>query len=437
MHAKLSLRLLAATVLCVVQGIGAVPALCQAGSEEEVAQTVIMTNIEFKPTRVTAAVGDKIRFINQDKFEHDIYVVRTANRNIVLISRTTIAAGKSIVITLEEGGLFTLYCTIHGGMSALISTTGSFELSEEDKKKFASMKVLPPIVKTGEELFWDRAQCHRCHQMGDRGDGLRGPNLQDIGFRAVQTADKLGLGAATAYIMQSLMEPSAHIVEGYSDDMPKVYQPPVDLGEEDLKAIVTYLQSQGGEVDTWAVSFDAQKLATGPALNPFTAGDPVRGHAVFQDMRCFSCHQVGDQKAISIGPDLTAIGAFRNWAWLAQSLIDPNAEVGANWQSATVYLKLDEDEWEEEDEISGILRKNTTEEVILLVASDRLVTIAGDRVDRVEVDTQSRMAANFGELVTFQQMADLVRYLQSLKGPTNPASPETKEPKPVSLNNSK
>ena len=36
------------------------------------------------------AVGDTVRFINKDKFDHDVYLVRTANRNDVLVPTTTI-----------------------------------------------------------------------------------------------------------------------------------------------------------------------------------------------------------------------------------------------------------------------------------------------------------------------------------------------------------
>ena len=323
-----------------------------AARDAEPNHTVLLTKIEFRPNRLQVAVGDTVRFINQDKFEHDVYLVRTANRNDVIVPTTTIPAGQGITVTIEEEGLYTLYCTIHGGMTAKITTTGSFELTEQEKKRAAARKVIPPIVKTGEDLYWGRAQCHRCHMVEERGTNLRGPNHQDLGFRAQSQAQKIGLSSGTEYIVQSIMDPSAHIVEGYSDDMPKVYQAPIDLGAEEIKALVAYLQSQGGEVDSWSINISQQTLKTKLAASPFGRGDPRRGEVVFKEMACASCHRVGDRAAISVGPELTAIGAFRNWIWLAQAVIDPNAEIGINWRDATVYLKpgvsLPGDELEEE-----------------------------------------------------------------------------------------
>jgi len=395
------------------------PVVSQAfGQEGEADQTVLLTNIEFKPNQITVKAGDTIKFTNRDKFKHDVYLVRTANRNVVIVPATTIEPGKSVIITMKEEGLFSLYCTIHGGMRGMVSTTGKFELSDAEKKKFAHVKVIPPIVHLGEELFWGRAQCFRCHKVGDRGDGLQGPNLQDIGFRAAARARKLGLGSATAYIVQSVMHPEAVLVEGYSNAMPKVYQPPIDLNEDEIKAIIAYLQSQGGDVDTWAIEINQQLLDTTPGLDPFRFGDPARGKLVFKKTGCNSCHAVGNEKAVSIGPELTAIGAYHNWSEISTSIIQPNAEIGKNWTDVIVYLK-------DGDAIPGVLRKNSTDEVILLVGpGDKTRTIPGDQVDEVRVSTMTRMAANYAELLTFRQMADLVSYLESLKG--EPAEPPSK-----------
>lgn len=507
---KRDFTMVSISLLCCAAALfGSPGALSAEKPKDKPDHTVELTNIEFKPNRLKVSMGETIRFINRDKFDHDVYLVRTANRNDVLVPATTIPSGGSVTVQIDQEGLFTLYCTIHGGMTAKITTTGTFELTEAEKERAAARKVIPPIVKTGEALYWGRAQCHRCHMVGDRGDGLRGPNHQDLGFRAAARAKKLGLSSATEYIVQSIMEPSAHIVEGYSDDMPKVYQAPIDLGEAEIKALVAYLQSQGGEVDTWAININKQTLATRLAPSPFVHGDARRGRRVFQSMGCGSCHTVGDQKAVSIAPELTAIGAFRNWVWLVQAVTDPNAEIGANWKDVTVYLKpgvtpatdASEDvgaaveDWDfdataeetpapeptgteaelaeardrmaqlrrhiltlerrragvefaepqepsapEPDDapvetdgaeenvafgesVLGVLRKESADGVTLFVAGNRLLTIPRSQIARVVVSRKSRMATNYGEMMTFQQLADLVRYLESLKGmPATPSS---------------
>ena len=499
-------RFLSAMILSAVC-LGAVPTTGVA-QEAKPDHAVALTNIEFKPNRLHVKVGDTIRFTNKDKFDHDVYLVRTANRNDVMLPATTIHAGGSVTVTIDQEGLFTLYCTIHGGMTAKITTTGTFELTEEEKKRAAARKVIPPIVKVGEELYWGHGQCHRCHMMGERGKNLRGPNHQDLGFRAGARAQKFGLSSGTEYIVQSILEPSAHIVEGYSDDMPKVYQPPINLTKDDITALVAYLQSQGGEVDTWSINLNAQTLATPLEPSPFRHGDVARGEKVFLDMGCRSCHTVGDRPGLSVAPDLTAIGAYRNWTWLASSIIDPSAEVGANWRDATVYLKpgvtvptdqsfesdedFDEEEFSDDavdtaaaapdelaaarealqklqahiaeleakgavalpgdtpsgqaarptsqvstadaadanadasadadedfeygESVPGVLRENSADHVTLLIGPDRFATFPRDQVVRVKMSAGSRMASNYGELMTFQQLADLIQYLESLKG---------------------
>jgi len=377
--------------------------------------TVRLRDIEFVPNRVKLKPGDRVRFVNKDSFKHDVYLVNAANPNDVLVPARILSGGETITVPIDREGLFQLYCTIHGGMSGKVTTTGSFELTEEQKKAAAKIKVVPPIAKDGEDLFWGRAQCHQCHRIGERGDGTRGPDLSMIGFRAKSKAERLGLDSATAYLTQSLREPSAHIVEGFSDDMPYVYQPPINLSIDDLTAIIAYLQSQGGEVDTWSISIDEGQLASAPAYNPFAIGDPKRGREVFLEFGCDSCHPVGDHPSVSPGPDLTEIGAYRPWTWLAQSIFDPNAEIGANWKYATTFVQSTGG-YGGEEMVAGILRKNTEDQVVMLIDSNERTEIDGERVNRVEIQKESKMPTNFPELFTVQQTADLIEYLRSLRG---------------------
>ncbi|MFQ5705416.1 MAG: c-type cytochrome [Gemmatimonadales bacterium] len=378
-------------------------------------KTIELTDIEFHPGRLMAQPGDTLTFVNKDEFEHDVYIVRAANRNVVVVPPTTIQPGETLHVPIGQKGVFNLYCTIHGGMTGKITTTGSFELSQEEKQQVAALKTLPPIVKTGETLFWGDAQCSHCHKIGDRGEGARGPNLADIGFRAGPRGQKLGLGSATGYLIQSIMEPGAYVVEGYTNDMATVYQPPIDLSAEQIQAVVSYLQSQGGEVDTWAMDINEQKLATLPQMNPFRNGDPERGREVWDDMGCNSCHTVGDEPGTSAGPDLTAIGAYRNWTWLAESLLEPNKEIGKNWVYTTVYYEPEDSRFVSEKSVDGFIRKNDANGVQILTMSKEIMSIPANKLKRVEPSETSKMPTNYGELLTFEQTADLIAYLLSIK----------------------
>ncbi|MFQ5675659.1 MAG: c-type cytochrome, partial [bacterium] len=164
-----------------------------------------------------------------------------------------------------------------------------------------------------------------------------------------------------------------------------------------------------------AVDIDENKLDTVPTLNPFVHGDATRGKTLFADAGCPSCHTVGEQKSVSPGPDLTEIGAYRNWAWLAESIIDPNAEIGSNWKYTTIYLKPAKNSFRKEKIVFGFLRENSEEQVKIVNDRNQLETFSGDQVKRVEASTVSKMPTNYSEILTFQQMSDLLSYLQTLK----------------------
>lgn len=381
-------------------------------SPSEGTTTVILVDIEFQPERLRLDVGDTVEFANKDRFEHNVYIVRTANPNVVLHPAESVPPGESVRMVVPEKGVYTVYCTIHGGMTARLSTTGSFELTEAERREAARLAPsLPPIVRTGETLFWGEAQCYRCHTVSDSGDAIRGPNLGDIGFRSRFQAKEAGLASGTEYLVQAIMEPEAYIVPGYTRDMPKVYRSPIGLREEQIKAVIAYLQSQGGEVDTWAVDVDRRQLQVEPAFNPFRSGDLLRGKATFKEVGCGNCHAVGSEGG-GVGPELTAIGAYRNWEWLAESILDPDAEIGHEWTGATVFPY-----WGET--VSGMLRANTDSVVTLMVMADEFESFPRSEVERVEISETSSMPRNYSQILTFRQIADIVIYLENLKGEEN------------------
>lgn len=386
-------------------------------------RTVELSDIEFQPRRIQAAPGQPVRFVNRDPFEHDVYIVDAADTSRVVQPATLLGPDESITVTPGERAVFSVYCTIHGGMEARLTTTGSFELSPEQRARAQAQRAaLPPVVADGERLFWNEAQCHQCHRMGERGDALRGPDLKNIGLRASAQAERLGLGDGTEYIVQSILDPSAYLVEGYSDDMATVYEPPIDLDAKRLEAIVTYLQAQGGEVDTWGIEIPESRLDPPRPYDPFATGDPQRGREVFVDVaKCHSCHPVGDEKPVAMGPDLGEIGRYRSWTWLIESILEPNAEIGANWKSATVTLKSGETR-------SGVLQRRTGSTVELMTAGNEVQTIPADQVRKVDVEETSRMPGNYDEVLTYTQMADLVAYLKSLEGRPHPAQEDAERP---------
>ena len=96
--------------------------------------------------------------------------------------------------------------------------------------------------EAGESLFFGRGKCSTCHSIGERGSAIRCPNLgitdapytlgmpiaQRAVERAKERASKTGQPyTAVDYLVESHYAPSAYVVQGFKDEMPVVWQPPI------------------------------------------------------------------------------------------------------------------------------------------------------------------------------------------------------------------
>jgi cytochrome c oxidase subunit 2 len=79
--------------------------------------------------------------------------------------------------------------------------------------------------------------CATCHTLD--GTSLVGPSLKGIGDRAATQVAGL---SAEDYIRQSILDPSAHLVEGYDDLMNKNYAD--SLSEQDINDLIAFLLTQ-------------------------------------------------------------------------------------------------------------------------------------------------------------------------------------------------
>lgn len=211
----------------------------------------------------------------------------------------------------------------------------------------ALLEVSP---EAGEKIFWGKGKCSTCHSIGGRGSAIRCPNQgvflpkfsQPLWVRAATR--KKGL-SAVEYMVESVYNPSAYIVEGYSDGvMPHVKDPPVSLTDDEILSVLVYLISLSKEVDgeTLNALTRAQKpYKTGKAQVKETQakfqipeGDPEGGKDVFEEMKCFTCHKiegggfpVSKEDEGGVGPDLTGIGGFQTPVYLFESIVNPGAVV--------------------------------------------------------------------------------------------------------------
>jgi len=99
------------------------------------------------------------------------------------------------------------------------------------------------LVQAGQEIVGGKGTCLGCHTIGSDKPG-RFPDLGGVGARA--KTRKPGM-SDVEYLAESLYDPNVFIVEGYTPGMPTINKSPIGLSDQEILAVIAYLQSLGGE----------------------------------------------------------------------------------------------------------------------------------------------------------------------------------------------
>jgi mono/diheme cytochrome c family protein len=180
------------------------------------------------------------------------------------------------------------------------------------------------LIKAGEEIYKTKGTCEICHRIGQK--GTRAPDLAGVGARAAKA--KAGM-SAKAYILESLLQPGAAVVEGYPNIMPAVDKPPIALNRSEVWALTAFLESLGGNVDVTLNDVPATVGAGGGGGGAAAAevkipGDPKAGKAVFMGKgTCLACHKAGDIPGTPVGPDLSQLAKIQTPDYIMKKILDP------------------------------------------------------------------------------------------------------------------
>jgi mono/diheme cytochrome c family protein len=219
-------------------------------------------------------------------------------------------------------GVFAL--AIMGGYSYFANSIPQIESKPPQELSLEGGNVTPAqLVKAGEEIYHTKGTCEICHRIGQK--GTRAPDLAGIGSRAATR--KPGMNGKQ-YVIESLINPSAYVVEGYPPIMPAVDKPPIGLNRSELWALTAFLESLGGTVD---VKLDdipkTAGAAAGGGAGPAEVkipGDPKAGKAVFMGKgTCLACHKAGDIPGAPVGPDLSQIAKIQTPDYIMKKILDP------------------------------------------------------------------------------------------------------------------
>lgn len=215
---------------------------------------------------------------------------------------------------------------------------------EPPKARTIGAQMTPAeLARLGAVLTRERG-CLTCHTIepgaGLKGQG-RGPNFADLAVRRAKGVSG-GPSDLVAYLVQSLYEPGAYLVEGYANIMPASQRPPAKLTYEEATAVVNYLMSLGGAptVKVGDLPRPSTDAAPAPAAAAASAA-PGAGNALaaLDKHNCLTCHafKAGEDRP---GPPflpatLRESAAARGLgldAYLIESIISPRAFVRGDFQ---------------------------------------------------------------------------------------------------------
>jgi cytochrome c2 len=205
------------------------------------------------------------------------------------------------------------------------------------------------FVKAGQDLFYGKGTCALCHEIGKKGE--RCPDLAGVGERAeTRIKEEHYKGKATngaEYLVESLMEPTTYVVEGYQPSMPPVGR---QLSDLELVAVVSFLQSQGGEVTVngqthfpkWrGEGGGVASAAAAPApVTAAAASSGASGQELIQQWGCITCHKLDGPDKL-IGPSLWDIGARKDANYIRESILQPDAVVVEGFPAGLMKGTLD------------------------------------------------------------------------------------------------
>ncbi len=116
------------------------------------------------------------------------------------------------------------------------------EIQPPAEVKLTADMTTADLIKIGDEIAHGKGLCLTCHTIGKTGS-LRFPDLQGVGERAKHRKEGY---TDIDYFAETLYEPDAFIVPGFVKGMPTINKPPIGLTDEEILAVMAWLQSQGG-----------------------------------------------------------------------------------------------------------------------------------------------------------------------------------------------
>ncbi len=183
------------------------------------------------------------------------------------------------------------------------------------------------LVAAGERIYNGAGGCTACHGLGTRAPNLLTDHAGEGAIGARCGAREAGKDCK-AYLWESLTEPGTYLVSGFDNIMPDMRR---QLPEDQVWAVLAFLQAQGGEVTVTATD-----LPSATAAGPPVAAGPARStttdpRQLLQENACLGCHAI-DGAGPPIGPSFDGMGARLSADRIRRGILEPDAEVAKGYE---------------------------------------------------------------------------------------------------------
>lgn len=215
-----------------------------------------------------------------------------------------------------------------GLYTAIANLIPQVESEVPERVEIGSDVTAEELVGIGEEIYHGAGGCEACHGLGTRAPTLLG----EIGRRC---GDRVPDATCKEYLHESLVDPGAHVVEGFQPIMPDMG---AQLSGGQVWAVVAFLQSQGGEVTVTPADLEAASSGGGAGGEGATGAggapeaEPGSAVALFRQYGCLACHQVGGQGGRAAPPVERIQARGLSADYVRRSILEPNADTASGYE---------------------------------------------------------------------------------------------------------
>lgn len=243
------------------------------------------------------------------------------------------------------------------------------------------------IIAQGQKLFLKKKSCFGCHTIEEEG-GIVGPDLSRAGFTYTPE-----------WIFRWIRNPQSI--------KPQTKMPNIGLDENEDRLITAFLSN-----------LDKAKLPDKWKQYLKVKGDPEKGRQLFFDAEgkayCGKCHTVRGEGG-KVGPNLSYVGTSRTMPFILESLLEPKAVITAGYSSVLILTKKGEF-------ITGIKINEDDSSLDIVNKDGNKLHIEKSRIKKFKTQKISIMPGNFEDILSVEEIGDILAFLTTLTVSNLPAN---------------